>query len=694
LIGVVIDGPAPLGRLTFRFHEGLTVLYGRNGAGKSRLLTAITSCLEGATQPGGKSWLVFRCSDPEADAYDPDDPDAASDFEVGHLIEHLNGEAVAIDPDYTEVERIATLLERIARRHLGVRPDDTERMTLVEEITRQALFIAEATGSKGHGSWTLSLGVREEEGFPRINAYLRKRREVGEAPDQEEEIGMAPHRTGRRSDAVRMQPIADCWRPDDEPWVPMPVVPVGDWQGGYQGKSWVIPSTEPSDISKITVDALRDLLRKLQGSHLGVDGIVPSLSAIMVEHASLPSEVSRVLRELEQTANQWLEGVLLDAPPLVCDVRPFKEWAHWDPWQKKQPSVQPLFRWSALDRDSLEVVDIGELSSAQRRWAFLAVARAVHKYRPTVGGGTLFDRVMLIDEPETALHTTAQHHLAAGLLSHSRGSVCIVATHSAAFLCRPEARLCHVARDEKGKTVLHELPASVAEPLHAGDLGLTAPELLQMTRAWVIVEGSHDQAVLEGLIGDGLKLIPARVLPMRGTNHALDVVGSQILFDYTDAPVLVVLDRTNGAEAQRLWAEAVSLADAGNKRAAKDVIGLLRAGTSEGQALYEMCSKAVDTGRHSRIDVFGLTRPDIIEYLPVEAFVPAAESWTPLVDEWKRDRRGRDFKAYLADIGTPVSVRRIQAAVEQMDSVPGDIAAVLDAVRALLSRRTQPPTTS
>ncbi len=45
--GLLIDAPAPLGRLWVPLHSGLTVLYGRNGAGKTRLLEALTRALQG-----------------------------------------------------------------------------------------------------------------------------------------------------------------------------------------------------------------------------------------------------------------------------------------------------------------------------------------------------------------------------------------------------------------------------------------------------------------------------------------------------------------------------------------------------------------------------------------------------------------------------------------------------------------------
>lgn len=49
--GVLAIGPAPIGTLWIPLHEGLTVLYGANGAGKSTVLNLVSSALGGLIIP-------------------------------------------------------------------------------------------------------------------------------------------------------------------------------------------------------------------------------------------------------------------------------------------------------------------------------------------------------------------------------------------------------------------------------------------------------------------------------------------------------------------------------------------------------------------------------------------------------------------------------------------------------------------
>ncbi len=47
VLGVTLDGPAPLGAIDLELGAGTTTLYGRNGAGKSRVLAGVAAALQG-----------------------------------------------------------------------------------------------------------------------------------------------------------------------------------------------------------------------------------------------------------------------------------------------------------------------------------------------------------------------------------------------------------------------------------------------------------------------------------------------------------------------------------------------------------------------------------------------------------------------------------------------------------------------
>ena len=61
--GVLVHAPAPLGSLWIPLTSGLTVLYGRNGVGKTQVLNAISSALHGIALPVGHLSLHLSPAD-------------------------------------------------------------------------------------------------------------------------------------------------------------------------------------------------------------------------------------------------------------------------------------------------------------------------------------------------------------------------------------------------------------------------------------------------------------------------------------------------------------------------------------------------------------------------------------------------------------------------------------------------------
>jgi hypothetical protein len=56
ILGVSIFGPAPLSGVHLDVRSGSTMLYGKNGTGKTRLLDQLTKAFEGSGQPKVGSW--------------------------------------------------------------------------------------------------------------------------------------------------------------------------------------------------------------------------------------------------------------------------------------------------------------------------------------------------------------------------------------------------------------------------------------------------------------------------------------------------------------------------------------------------------------------------------------------------------------------------------------------------------------
>jgi hypothetical protein len=60
VLDVTLVGGAPIGHLRHGLEEGLSVLYGSNGAGKSKVLAGISSALTGVRRPDGDASMRCR----------------------------------------------------------------------------------------------------------------------------------------------------------------------------------------------------------------------------------------------------------------------------------------------------------------------------------------------------------------------------------------------------------------------------------------------------------------------------------------------------------------------------------------------------------------------------------------------------------------------------------------------------------
>jgi energy-coupling factor transporter ATP-binding protein EcfA2 len=289
------------------------------------------------------------------------------------------------------------------------------------------------------------------------------------------------------------------------------------------------------------------------------------------------------------------------------------------------------------------------------------------------------DRVITIDEPEVGLHSTAIRNMFHGLIEWGAQRTVIAATHSAAALRNPSTNLVHVDRDEHGLITCLTMEPPISDLLEQvttkGDmrtrLGLDPADILQTIRRFVVVEGEHDRAIIEAIVGiDELDGARAKVLPMRGAHNLMSVLGAQLIFDFTSAEILVVLDRVRGAFFDRLWTETRDLCQSGKLREAMTRLRQLEGRSKEERMLNEFCTRAVQTGRYDRITVAGLSKPDIIKYLPVSKIVAGATSWEAVDEGWDGHE---DYKDYIRRCGAMISARKLGQIASDLDVLDGDL---------------------
>lgn len=231
--------------------------------------------------------------------------------------------------------------------------------------------------------------------------------------------------------------------------------------------------------------------------------------------------------------------------------------------------------------------------------------------------------VRVFDEPEAHLHVTAQRQVAAAVQSmRNEGQNIIVATHAPAFLEFPEWQTVHISDG----TVAAVPPSDLRVRRRvARELGLTRGELLSTVAVVLVVEGPHDQLVLDLLYGPDLRHAGIAVVRMFGTDNLPALLSLDFIERYVDAPVALMLDytKTERVEAYKPRTDEE-----------RKLVDLRRAAKKKGLVFQTI----------------GLRLPDIICYLNEQAIQrvsPDFPGWGPVLRKFESIRLRPSFKPWL-----------------------------------------------
>ena len=161
-------------------------------------------------------------------------------------------------------------------------------------------------------------------------------------------------------------------------------------------------------------------------------------------------------------------------------------------------------------------------------------------------------RVFVVDEPEMHLHPAAQEEVVAWLagLSRRENAHVIVASHAPPFLriAASEGRINRVSNHHSEGTKVLQMDGHLLEDVDslADELGLGRDRLLQLVRGMVIVEGATDQHVLSVLGADILTRHRLVVVPIGGHSAASGLVSGE-LAAAIGLPVAVMFDDVTAA---------------------------------------------------------------------------------------------------------------------------------------------------
>jgi len=337
----------------------------------------------------------------------------------------------------------------------------------------------------------------------------------------------------------------------------------------------------------------------------------------------------------------------------------------------------------ALDEPSGEWVSVDELSDAQRRWVGNAL---------TIGQARETSQAMVLvgDEVDAGVHVKASMSIFSTL--SSLPGVGFVTSHSPTALRTPRARLLFVGRDADGKVIVDSGGLASDVVAAAEVLGVDVTDLLASKYLTVVVEGTHDEIVLEGILKGENILDRMLIIPGRGTYAMKGIPDAKLLVEFTDHRILVVVDNTRGP---RLQPVVESLKSAHSHRKSKKA-GLKESGlkelqskaTPEEKMVLEVVERSYLRGFIDRLDLHGLPTRDVVDLLPAESFGLDID-WPQLREKHRRGRKGRDFKTWVREThGVSIKEPTVKSAVENLDGYSEGLSDLRLAVERALTRAT------
>lgn len=386
------------------------------------------------------------------------------------------------------------------------------------------------------------------------------------------------------------------------------------------------------------------------------------------------SELDDRMAHLSAVASWWCGRLLEDGPRLGLAVEPPTRWL-----------THPPVRWTAFDPTGV-LVSLEHLSRAQRRWASFAIQIALREQ-------SQLPILMLLDEPEAALHRRAERHLVQGLvaLADELGATVVIATHSPAFLQNDQAQLVHVSRGAEGAVTAERMDTDLRS--RAIELGLDLSDLLQFCRLALLVEGEHELIIFDELFREEFAKNGIEPLALRGASNLKNASDAQLLFRFTNAELLVVLDNEDSARINDIWGRACAAQDNGDEPF--DILREFGKGgwSSEAKFLQEYCSLALHLDGRNRVRFGAMRLPDIIDYLPIAAIAPKAVkhgTWSDLRERHGQSDTRQDFKSWMrANYDAKYDEETVRAAVRTLDHIPEDFTRML--VMATRSTSTSEP---
>jgi len=710
LLGLTVEGPPPVGEVHLDLGEGVSVLYGLNGAGKSSLLKAIKVALSGRLIDGvDRAAMHLRVKDPNSPLWEESKEACPITARIcGLMLSTIKSRLEDLQEipwgrsfdssDYPTELRWPSpaflvgwlaLTENLTAEDIreagGLeRLEENFDLQMEKEVAAQGFFSLEAVGET-ESRWAVFIEAQATANAPVFSKWY------------DEELAFERWRTTRKKE-LQSNPVAleqlleevaaakparqPMWsdtpdRPSREGsnqcaplphWAPFPLVEIGEFS---QRDTGLIPRLieEDFDVDDVLVSSFEEF------KSANKNQTIELIETLGKSGMKVSPMVKEWLQEHSKSASSIYANLLVDAPELRCSVK--------NPNRSLRGG--PLLHWEAVDAKSRRLVPLATLSQAQGRWAKIAISLSFKLMNDV----SVVPAFIVVDEPEQALHPMAERYMTHALRSaadYVNGGA-IVATHSRELLNSPDARLTHVFRDNAGATAVATLDLAERERLGPLPLGISPADFFLGNRVILAVEGDHDEIVLKTIIGGELRDSAVRIVKLNGADN-LDVVNADLVLNLTEAHLLIALDRVGLSKLPADWKKAQTEDDV--EAAVRTMKRYLDNKKSEVQTLASFCIKFLRQGMADRLHVFGFTKPDIVHYLPVTDFVEDAESWEQLTEEWHRSP-SLGFKDWLKT-AKGVSIKdRLQQSALDMKQEPEEFRKLVEECRRV-ARLTAPGT--
>jgi hypothetical protein len=280
--------------------------------------------------------------------------------------------------------------------------------------------------------------------------------------------------------------------------------------------------------------------------------------------------------------------------------------------------------------------------------------------------------VYIADEPEMHLHPAAIASVRDWLTELAQTAATVLVASHSPILLNGDSQLVNrvLGRAAEEGTQLQTLSGAWADDLARvkGELGLTAGDLLLMTRLAVFVEGPHDVIVLDTWFGEELRSAGIRIFPVHGADQLPQLVESEIVAAL-GIRIATLTDQTD-----------VPRARSG------------RPATRGERAVTRLLREAGRSG--VQVKAVGCSQPDILYYLDEEVCrraAPKFPGWRIAYDAAQKAGRAAEWKRWVSsqydlDLSRE-NIRRLALECKEQRLIPSELAG---RIRALTAYATKP----